>query len=205
MSDNEEINDNTRTKTNLIILGVWVGMILLLIGVYVLFINKKTDLATTSNSQIAAKIKPFNERLAQNPNDLDAILSIGEIYNEAGKYPDALKMFQRALNLQPKDKLALTDAGAALLQMGQTNDGIAKIDEALTIDPNFDYALFMKASYLQQIKNDYQGSLKILEGLKSRLTDKEKISAIDQLIAQIKQKSGATSSTSSSTTNTPSP
>lgn len=196
MSNEAEISPNERTRTNLIILGVWVGMILLLIGVYLLFINKKTDSPTVNNSEISAKIKPLTDRLEKNPNDLDAMLGIGEIYNEAGKYPDALAMFQRALNLQPKDKLALTDAGIAMIQMGQAQDGIAKIDEALSVDPNFDYALFMKASYLSQVKKDYQGSLEILDGLKSRLTDKEKLSAVDQLISQVKQQSGGTVSSS---------
>lgn len=181
-----EESESSRRNLIYIILGIWAVIAIGLIIAYVVVLTGKPSNLEVE-SEIDAKIRPFVERLNQNPNDVEALMKIGHTYADNNKFPEALGVYQRVLTIQPENTDALVDAGTMMLQMGQNDEGFAQIEKALTINPTYDYALVMKASYLATIKKEYQQALDILRQLEKTIPPGPKLDVIKQDIADIER------------------
>lgn len=200
----DTFEDNDEGSRNLvpIILAIWGVIAVGLIATYAIYLSKNPSVTPAAN-QLEAKLKPYNDRLAQNPNDFEAMIGIGQVYSDAGKTADALSAFQRALAVQPNNLDAIVDVGATFMQMGQGDDAIAQFEKALSIDPKYDYALLMKAMYLAEVKRDYQTSLDILHGVEKSLPPGNKLNIIKQNIADIEQARQKAAGTAPTTSTVP--
>ena len=196
ISEDNQINEENTQESeessgrNLvpIIIGVWVIIAISLIGVFVFVLNRNpAPSPTTVGSQADAALKPYLDRLKQNPDDIDAMFSIGHILADSKRASEAVIYYEKILKLEADNKTALVDMGAAQLETGEADQAIANIEKALKIQPDFDYGLYVKANYLFSVKKDFQGSLDILKSLEKVMPPGDKLNSVKQNITLVEQ------------------
>jgi cytochrome c-type biogenesis protein CcmH/NrfG len=71
----------------------------------------------------------------QNPGDAVTRVELGNLYFDAGRYPEAVEWYEAALKINPKDVNASTDLGIAVYYMNQADKALAQFDRSLEVDP----------------------------------------------------------------------
>jgi len=71
----------------------------------------------------------------QNPSDALTRVELGNMYFDAGRFPEAVDWYQQALKITPKDVNASTDLGIAYYYMNDPDKALAQFDRSLAIDP----------------------------------------------------------------------
>ena len=71
----------------------------------------------------------------QNPTDAVTRVQLGNMYFDAGRYPESVEWYEAALKVNPKDVNASTDLGIAYYYMNQADKALAQFDRSLDVDP----------------------------------------------------------------------
>ena len=74
----------------------------------------------------------YDQVLASDPNNVEAIVGKGNIFSEEGEYDKALLAYDQALQLQPRNDGAHLGKGTVYLELEQYNDAIERFDMVLT-------------------------------------------------------------------------
>jgi tetratricopeptide (TPR) repeat protein len=76
------------------------------------------------------------ERVAErDPRNAAARSQLGDLYYDAGKYPEAIKWYQESLSLNPKDVNVSTDLGVSYYYNKETDRALEQLQHSLEIDP----------------------------------------------------------------------
>ncbi len=101
--------------------------------------------ATTATSQpqqnadakaLQATIASLQDRLKQNPLDVNAMIDLGNSYYDAGQYSDAIPWYEKALQENPTNTDVGTDLGTAYFYSGNLDKAKAQWFKVLQQDPN---------------------------------------------------------------------
>ena len=71
----------------------------------------------------------------QNASDAQSRVELGNMYFDAGRFPDAVDWYQQALKIQPKNVNVSTDLGIAYYYQNDADKALAQFDTSLAIDP----------------------------------------------------------------------
>jgi cytochrome c-type biogenesis protein CcmH/NrfG len=82
-----------------------------------------------------AAIMPAMQRIAEDPEDLDALKDLGDLYFDAGDYTTAAQWHAKAVEVDPKDVEALLALGAAQFNGGDAASAKANWEQAVDLDP----------------------------------------------------------------------
>ncbi|MEO8033456.1 MAG: tetratricopeptide repeat protein [Acidobacteriota bacterium] len=106
-----------------------------------------------SNSMEAVRkqIEVLKARIASNPDDAEALAQLGNMYMDAGKYPQATDYYERALKLHEDSNLR-TDLGICYKESGQMEKSLAAFEQVVRDKPDQWQALFNKAVVLADMK-----------------------------------------------------
>jgi tetratricopeptide (TPR) repeat protein len=77
----------------------------------------------------------YRAALADSPNDLLALLGLGNAAARQRRYDEALALYRRAAAAHPASPEALANVGAAELALGGTAEGERDLRRALALDP----------------------------------------------------------------------
>ncbi|HEY3314329.1 MAG TPA: tetratricopeptide repeat protein [Bacillota bacterium] len=97
-------------------------------------------------------------RLQQNPSDLEALTSLGNVYYAAGDYVKAISYYEQAVSLKPGDLAVVTDLGTAYYYSGNSDAALQKYDQVLKVDPKYQNALYNRVVVLLNGKKDKAGA-----------------------------------------------
>ncbi len=75
-----------------------------------------------SSESVYTEVK---KKLDQNPNDVEALYHLADLYNRDAQYPEAIETYKKVVRLKP-------DMGYAYLKMGTAYDRLSKPEEAIT-------------------------------------------------------------------------
>jgi serine/threonine-protein kinase len=78
----------------------------------------------------------FQKALASNPNNVDAILGLGEVAMQQGLYTDAIRQLKRAAKLAPRSARVNVLLGESYLNSGSAALAEQSFKKALQIDPD---------------------------------------------------------------------
>ena len=81
------------------------------------------------------EISSLKEALEKNPRDVQALVRLGNFYQDSGKFDSAVEYYGRALKEDPKQVDARTDRGICLREMGKPDEALAEFRTSLEIDP----------------------------------------------------------------------
>ena len=70
------------------------------------------------------------------PKNTAARTQLGDLYYDAGKYPEAIKWYQESLALNPKDVNVSTDLGVSYYYNNDPDRAVEQLEASLKIDPS---------------------------------------------------------------------
>jgi lipoprotein NlpI len=132
-----------------------------------------------SSSQVALAddptIKSLTAKIADNPDDMNALYRRGQVYASKGAYSLAIKDFDDTIRLNAKDVEALNNRCWARAVIGDLQAALKDCNEALRLRPNFVDALDsrglvnLKSGMTKNAITDFDAALKINPRLTSSL------------------------------------
>jgi Caspase domain/Tetratricopeptide repeat len=133
----------------------------------------------TRNAELALAddptIKNLSARLAENPDDANALYRRGQVYASKGAYNLAIRDFGDSLRLNPKDVEAYNNRCWTRTVVGDLQAALRDCNEALRMRPNFVDALDsrglvnLKSGQTKNAIADYDAALRINPRLTSSL------------------------------------
>ena len=95
------------------------------------------DFPQFDSFQSPSEIDQLKARLFDNPEDFEALSTLGDRYFEAGRYLEAIQTNDKALAVKPMCADCLNDRGLAQYYMGDPKSALESFDKAIAIDPKF--------------------------------------------------------------------
>jgi tetratricopeptide (TPR) repeat protein len=81
------------------------------------------------------KARALESVAERDPKNAVARSQLGDLYYDAGKYPEAIKWYQESLSLNPKDVNVSTDLGVSYYYNKETDRAIEQLQHSLELDP----------------------------------------------------------------------
>jgi cytochrome c-type biogenesis protein CcmH/NrfG len=79
---------------------------------------------------------PMLAALKVDPQNVEALVQLGNLYYDHHVFPEAITYYSRALELRPNDVNVRTDLGTAIWYNGDPHGAIAQYEKSLAVDPN---------------------------------------------------------------------
>jgi hypothetical protein len=87
--------------------------------------------------EVMQTLQNLKSTVEKNPNDLQALTQLGDMYFDAGKYEESRGWYERAASVNPKDPQLVTALGLTELNLGKPQVALERCRQALAIDPKF--------------------------------------------------------------------
>jgi cytochrome c-type biogenesis protein CcmH/NrfG len=97
--------------------------------------------------------------VTREPRNLQALVSLGNLYFDSKQYQKAIDLYLRALAIDPKNPDVHTDLGIMYRAVKEYDKAIAQFREAARLDPTHRNSRFNLAVVLQYDKKDVKGAI----------------------------------------------
>ena len=134
-------------------------------------------------------VAPLLESLKTNPDDVDTIVKVGNLYYDGQQYQEAVKYYRLAAKNQPKNADLLTDLGTSLWYTGDADGAIAEFQKALKYQPDHPGTLFNLGIVRWQGKGDPKGAVEAWEELLQKNPNYPQKQQLQEYIEKAKQHS----------------
>ncbi len=128
-----------------------------------------TNSAPQENSEesakIASQIFQVEQALKNNPEDVTALVTLGNLFFDSHQYANAIEAYNKSLILEPNNVSVMTDLGTMYRRNKQPDMAVKTFDRAIQIDPKFETARFNKGVVLLHDLQDFEGGIKAWEDL----------------------------------------
>lgn len=132
-------------------------------------------------------VAPLLATLKTNPDDLNTIVQVANLYYDGQQYPEAVKYYQLAVKSQPTNADLLTDLGTSIWYMGDADGAIAEFQAALKCKPDHPGTLFNLGIVRWQGKLDPKGAVQAWEELLRRNPNYPQRQEVQEYIDRAKQ------------------
>jgi tetratricopeptide (TPR) repeat protein len=136
-------------------------------------------------------VDDYRERLAANPNDLDALIFLGNANFDIQRYDAALELYRRALALDARNIRVRTDMASALRHTGKLDEALAELRRVLAQEPTHPAALYNLGWMLANDKNDLAGADDNWTRLLEQHPDYPEAANVKQALEEIRKRRGA--------------
>ena len=130
----------------IIVLGMfWVFLVMIVTQVYDnvtgrgMPATRATGPAPTASAGADAVIQLMADLqacVANNPNNLDCMLELANLYYDLGQYPQAQTAFEAAVKLDPHNVGALVKLAGSYIRQNKFPEAVTTLEEALRLQPN---------------------------------------------------------------------
>lgn len=105
--------------------------------------------------QIFSTIEELKKTVEKDPENLQALITLGNLYYDASKFEEAVVYYQRALKLDPKNPDVWTDMGTMYRQLGNIDSSLICYQKAVQFNPQHKSGWFnLGIVYLFDKKDD---------------------------------------------------
>jgi len=118
----------------------------------------------------------------QNPSDAQTRVELGNMYFDAGRFPEAVEWYQQALKINPKDVNASTDLGIAFYYMNESDKALAQFDKSLAVDPAHAKTLLNVGIVRAFGKQDLKGAVEVWQKILAVAPSSEEARAARQAL-----------------------
>ena len=122
--------------------------------------------------------------LAENPEDLEALLGVGYLYVQQRAYSKAKGYYLRAAQVAPGSLEARTHLGTVAYFLGDVDEALHHYDQVLSVDPDYTVALFEMGAVLRFGKGDLEGAATAWERFLGLDPEAEEAEQIRDLVAE---------------------
>lgn len=143
--------------------------------------------AAPSAATLEARISQFSKLLKTAPNDVAALVGLGDAYLDSNRAMEAFKLFQKAVELEPGNVHALSDLASLYQQIGKYDMAIESYRTAYEAQPDHTGSLLNMALIYGRHKKEYPKALELLQTFLNNNPEPQLIANAEQEIARIKQ------------------
>lgn len=111
------------------------------------------------------EIENYKEILRKDPNNLQALINIGNLYFDTRQDLPAIEHYRRALSLDPRNVNVRTDMAVCYRRSGNPDKAIEELKKVISIDPRHPQSRYNLGVILIHDKNDIEGGIQAWEGL----------------------------------------
>jgi len=108
-------------------------------------------------------IEEYRTTLADDPNNLSALVALGNAYFDSHQWKKAIAVYEHALRVDPHHSDVRTDMGTALRNLGMTDRALAEYRLALEHDPSHLNARYNMGIILAYDKKDVRSAIRLWE------------------------------------------
>ena len=105
-----------------------------------------------------ARVQDLQKTISSDPNNVQAVIDLGNTYFDAERWDDAITWYRRAVELDPKNADASTDLGVSLYYSNRADEALAQFEHSLKISPQHTKTLLNKGIVLAFGKQDLRGA-----------------------------------------------
>ncbi len=142
--------------------------------------------------EIMGRISGIEKMLASNPNNIQALIQLGNDYFDLNNHQRAVDYYTKALQIEPNNPDVWTDLAISLRRLGKTQESVTAFKKALEYNPNHQLALFNLGILLRDDLKDDDGALAVWEKFLSAGPDSPHAVMITPWVKQLREKLGKT-------------
>ncbi|MGA8213500.1 MAG: tetratricopeptide repeat protein [Candidatus Sulfotelmatobacter sp.] len=105
------------------------------------------------------KVDPLLAKLKSDPHNSDLLIQVGNMYEAAHQFKEAVGYYDKALQVDPKNVAIRTEMASCMYYNGEVDGAISQLQHALQYDPKDANSLFNLGMIKWQGKQDAQGAL----------------------------------------------
>jgi len=118
-----------------------------------------------------AEIDHYKEILRKDPNNLQALIGIGNLYFDTKQDLLAIEHYRKALALDPTNPNVRTDMAVCYRRSGNPDQAIEELMKAISTNPRHAQSRYNLGVILVHDKNDVEGGIKAWEALLENVPD----------------------------------
>jgi tetratricopeptide (TPR) repeat protein len=112
-----------------------------------------------------SQIENYKEILKKDPNNLQALINIGNLYFDTRQDLLAIEHYQKALVLDPRNVNVRTDMAVCFRRTGNPDRAVEELKKAISMDTRHAQARYNLGIILIHDKNDVEGGVRAWEAL----------------------------------------
>jgi cytochrome c-type biogenesis protein CcmH/NrfG len=184
------------SKGNVILIGFVCLIVGFILGATVAILKTSTEpkLATsveepkqTRSIDNEEEIQLSKSILEKDPNNVQALINLGNAYFDTERYQEAIDAYSRALVINPKNSDVRTDLGIMYRKSGQFDKALETFRRAAQDNPRHLNSRFNLGIVLEYDKKDFQAAIQAWEDfLKVVSPDDERVTMVRQEIQAMK-------------------
>jgi len=87
------------------------------------------------------KVNMYQDVLNRDPKNLNALIGLGNVLMDAGRFPEAVDAYGKALEIEPSDVNVRTDMGTCFRRIGRPEKAVEAYRQSLTYQPTHSQTL----------------------------------------------------------------
>ena len=127
---------------------------------------------------VRQQLDQLKQKVAANPNDFDSLVTLGNMYADVAKYPQAIEYYDRALHVR-EDTNVRTDLGISYKESGRLEEALAQFKRVASDNPQSWQAIFNLIII--------DGQLKRFDDARAELAKLKQLRPNDPQVAQLEQ------------------
>jgi len=121
--------------------------------------------AETINLNAISQIENYKEILRKDPNNLQALINIANLYFDTRQDLPAIENYQKALALDPRNVNVRTDMAVCFRRSGNPDRAVEELKKAISIDQRHAQSRYNLGIILIHDKGDIEGGIRAWEAL----------------------------------------
>ncbi len=142
--------------------------------------------SSASGASIQERITQVKERLSSDPNNVNDLITLGDLYLDNNQLKAALNEFSKAVRLEPQNAHALGDLGITYQRSGFYDKSFDAFKALEKIDPNDISALYYIGMLNKYYKKDNTEALRYFELLLSKNPDPQLVDNVTKEMNSMK-------------------
>ena len=139
------------------------------------------------SQQQANRIAALEQEIANIPENVNAMIELGDIYFDGNRYQEAISTFLRAEKIAPANVHILNDLGLLYMSTGDNDTALEKFEAVLKIDPSHIHSLYYVGLVHRETGNRDK-AVQVFEEILGLNPDPKLADAVRQEIAALKDK-----------------
>jgi tetratricopeptide (TPR) repeat protein len=139
----------------------------------------------------AAEIENYKEILRKDPNNLQALIGIGNLYFDTNRDLLAIESYQKALAMDPMNSNVRTDMAICYRRSGNPGQAVEELKRAISTTPRHAQSRRNLGIILIHDMNDVEGGIKAWEALLENIPDYPDRENLKAEIARLRSQRGS--------------